>query len=149
MQVIVTVVFIAYYIIMAFKQREPCMADASSAKKDGGDNKQDNISTVFAVSFIAGFILHTINFTVSTFLEPCVRLVTLLPLAQKDQAAEESKYSMTYLIGYSSDLLFRFGFIAFSVGQLALLGSAGVSKCAEEVKELGGDAHWMRNLATA
>ena len=51
------------------------------------------------------------------------------------------------MIGFGCDILFRFGFLAFSVFQLALVGSDGVNHCATKKKLLGEDASWMRSLA--
>ena len=74
MHILTNVVFVAYYVLLAFKQREACTFD--SAKKDGA-KVSENVSTTFNVSFILGFSLHIINFTIGTFVEPCVRLVSL------------------------------------------------------------------------
>ena len=73
-QVITNVVFVAYYTFLAFKQRESCTHEVT--KKD--DSKvNENISSTFAAAFIIGFAMHSVNFTIGTFIEPCIRLVSL------------------------------------------------------------------------
>ena len=102
------VVFVAYYILLAFKQRDSCTYE--SAKKDG-TKVSENVTTTFSVSFIFGFALHTINFTIGTFVEPCVRLVSL----EAPRKPDEPRYSNLFMIGFITDFVFRFGFIAFSI----------------------------------
>ena len=100
--------FIAYYIILAFKQREACNFD--SAKKDG-TKVSVNVSSTFNVLFILGFALHVINFTIGTIVEVYVRFIYL----SAPRKVEESQYTILYLVGYVTDLVYRFGFLAFSV----------------------------------
>ena len=134
--------FVAYYVVMAFKTRESCTFTVS---KDG-KSLNENISSTFSVSFITGFFLHSINFTVSTFIEPCVRLTSL---SKKSQIENDYKYSNMFIVGYVSDLSFRFGFMCLSVAQLALLGSDGVEFCRKDKPILAYDAGWMSSLAIA
>ena len=72
MHIVTNIVFAAYYIAFAFKQRDAC---SHTITKEGGIQETINVSSTFNVSFVAGFVLHLINFTVCTFIEPCVRVV--------------------------------------------------------------------------
>jgi len=112
MQVIVSVVFVAYYVLMAFKQREPY--EVETLKKGADKNVQkENISSALTVAFMTGFVLHSINFTIGTFVEPCVRLTTL----QSDREADKPKsYSNFTMIAFGTDVSFRLAFIIFSIG---------------------------------
>ena len=102
------VIFIAYYIILAFKVRESCSFD--SVKLDG-TKVSVNVSSTFNALFVLGFVLHIINFTIGTFVEPCVRIISLAA----SRKSAESEYSNLYLVGFITDLVYRFGFIAFTV----------------------------------
>lgn len=141
-QVITNVVFVAYYTVMAFKQRDAC---SHTVKKEDGSNVDENVSSTFAVSFIVGFAMHSINFTIGTFIEPCLRLVSL----SKPSKDSQPQYSTVFVIGVVCDLVFRFGFLTFSVAQIALLGSEGVKHCSSTKDALGYDANWMQSLAVA
>ena len=85
--------------------------------------------------------MHSINFTVCTFVEPCVRLVSLSSPVKADPS--KPKYSNWYIFGYATDIAFRLGFIIFSVGQIALVNSQGV----KSTQSLAYDASWMKHLA--
>lgn len=141
-QMVVNVVFVAYYVMLAFKQREACTFN--NVKKDG-TAVTENVSTTFSVSFVFGFILHAINLTIGTFVEPCVRLTSLA--APKDP--EEPRFSNLYLVGFTSDMVFRLGFLTFSVAQLGLIGSNAVQSCTVTTPALLIDATWMQNLAVS
>ena len=80
-QVVVTVLFVAYYVMLAFKQREACEVD--TVKK--GSTEKENISSAITVTFIAGFVFHAINFTIGTFIEPCVRLTLIADPKDKEK----------------------------------------------------------------
>ena len=143
-QVCINVVFIAYYVYLAFKQRQSCI-NSSAAKPDGTPTGEDLKST-FTTAFVIGFILFVINFTVCTFIEPVVRLVAF----ERDRLEENApKYSTLFLIGFSLDIIFRCGFIVFSVWQISLVSSVGVAGCMKEFETLAHDANWMKNLAIA
>ena len=98
---------VAYYILMAFKQRDVCLAVSPS-----DPTQTENMSRAVTASFIAGFVLHLINFTVGTFVEPCVRLISL----SSPRKAEEPSHSNWFMIGYSADAIFRLSFVVFSIG---------------------------------
>jgi len=72
------------------------------------------VKSSFTTIFIVGFILHVINFTVATFIEPVVRLVAF---ARDPAIRDAPRYSSLFLIGYGIDILFRCGFIVFSIIQ--------------------------------
>ena len=112
MQVIVSVVFVAYYVLMAFKQREAY--EVETLKKGADKNVQkENVSSALTVAFMTGFVLHSINFTIGTFVEPCVRLTTL----QSDREVNQPKtYSNITMIAFGTDVSFRLAFIIFSIG---------------------------------
>ena len=121
-QVATNVVFIAYYVVMAFKPRESCVFDKVKAD---GSKVQEDVSSAITAAFIAGFFLHMINFTICTFIEPCIRLVSLSS-PSKDG---EKQYSTLNLVGYFSDLAFRLGFLIFSVSQFQTARSPGAAFC--------------------
>ena len=74
----------------------------------------NNVTTTFSVSFVLGFILHTINFTFGTFVEPCVRLISLSGGSNR-RDPDEPRYSNLFVIGFLTDFVYRFGFLVFSV----------------------------------
>lgn len=143
-QVCINVVFIAYYVFLTFKQRQSCL-NLATTKQDGTPAEED-VKSTFTTAFVIGFILHVINFTVCTFIEPVVRIVAF----ERDPSDNSGpKYSTLFLIGFSLDFLFRCGFIVFSVWQIILVSSAGVVSCMKEQETLAHDATWMKNLAIA
>ena len=71
LNVAVAIVFMAYYVYLAFKPREQCSYDSVSK----GKPQTENVGSIITAVFVVGFILHTINFTIHTFVEPCVRLM--------------------------------------------------------------------------
>ena len=107
------VIYLSYYIAMAFKKREDCIVPAVG--KSGA--KDQNVTAAFSFNFLIGFILALTNFTICTFIEPCIRLSVLKKSNNGGDAAPEgaSNYSTGYLAAYWSDIAFRFGFIVFSV----------------------------------
>ena len=113
-QIIMNVIYLSYYIAMAFKKREDCIIPLVG--KDGAKNQ--NVTAAFSFNFIIGFILALTNFTICTFIEPCIRLSILKkkPSGEGDAAPEgASNYSTGYLAAYWSDIAFRLSFIVFSV----------------------------------
>ena len=66
---------VSYYIMMASKPRDPCLA-TTSTKSEG--SMTENVSGSLTASFIAGFVMHLIYFVINTFIEPCVRITELL-----------------------------------------------------------------------
>ena len=107
------VIYLSYYIAMAFKKREDCIVPAVGK----GGAKDQNVTAAFSFNFLIGFILALTNFTICTFIEPCIRLSVLKKSNSGGDAAPEgaSNYSTGYLAAYWSDIAFRFGFIVFSV----------------------------------
>ena len=73
-----------------------------------------------------GLILTTINFTLCMFVELCVRMKVLLPRQNVD---ESTHHDPKFIAAFALDALFRFTLMTFSVFQLAMLGSAGVTYC--------------------
>lgn len=71
-QIVVTSVFIAYYVYLAFKFRESCIKD-DSAKPDGSGG--DDVKSAFTGAFVFGFVMHSVNMTIGTFVEPVLRLM--------------------------------------------------------------------------
>lgn len=69
-QVVWSVIMNAYYIMLSAKDREACIVQTSSKVM-----ALEDVSASLTRSFIAGFVLHMINLTVNTFVEPCVRIV--------------------------------------------------------------------------
>ena len=126
----------AYYVVMAFKQREQCVFDG--VKADGSKISED-VSTSITATFIAGFFLHIINFTICTFIEPCIRLVAL---TNRKKDSGESQYGTVFLVGYFSDIAFRLGFLIFSVSQLSLAKSPGAAFCKSK-PILAYDMNWL------
>lgn len=100
----------AYYIMLAAKDRDACIVSTSSNAVTMG---LEDVSGSLTRSFIAGFVLHMINLTVNTFVEPCVRIVALDGSRRK---VNEPRYSNWYMIGYASDATFRLSFLIFSIG---------------------------------
>mmetsp|Transcript_6251 Transcript_6251/g.8362 ORF Transcript_6251/g.8362 Transcript_6251/m.8362 type:complete len:92 (+) Transcript_6251:294-569(+) len=79
-QVIFGVIMICYYLMLAAKPRDACTVTTVSKTT----TMQENISGSLTASFVAGFALHLINFTVNTFVEPCIRLITLSHVANRE-----------------------------------------------------------------
>ena len=107
-------IYLAYYIAMVFKKREDCIVPAVGK----GGAKDQNVTASFSLSFLIGFILALTNFTICTFIEPCMRFTVLKKKpSEAGEAAPEgaSNYGTGYLAAYFSDIAFRFGFIVFSV----------------------------------
>ena len=94
-----------------FAMKKPSKAKPMACAKKDGTKVSENVTTTFSVSFIFGFALHTINFTIGTFVEPCVRLVSL----EAPRKLDEPRYSNLFMIGFITDFVFRFGFMAFSI----------------------------------
>ena len=139
-QVVWSVVMNAYYIMLASKDREACIVQTAASS----GAKLEDVSASLTRSFIAGFVLHMINLTINTFIEPCIRIVALDGTRRRPN---EPRFSNWYMIGYASDITFRLAFVIFSIGQLILLGSDGVAKCGAK-PELLYDSNWLRSLAT-
>ena len=112
-------VFVAYYVLMAFKQREPCEVDTLKKSTENSVVKE-NAASSLTVAFMAGFILHSINFTIGTFFEPCVRLTNMQSAGEKQEANANNsggfKYSTWFMVGYGADISFRAAFMLFSIG---------------------------------
>ena len=72
-QVVFSVIMISYYIMLAAKPRDVCTVQVANNTA----TSTENVSGSLTASFVAGFFLHLINFTVNTFVEPCVRLVAM------------------------------------------------------------------------
>ena len=104
---IFNVIFIAYYLKFVFKSRLPCIHEFTKA--DGTQVKQ-NVSATFNLAFVVGLLLHLVNFTVCTFLEPATRMLQFLHPPQEGG----SKHSKMFVVGYLIDLVFRVSFILFS-----------------------------------
>jgi len=108
---------------MVFKQRESCI------NKQDGTSKGNDVKSYFTAAFILGFILHLINFTLHTFVEPVLRLTAL----KRDPSDKDApRYSTLLLIGFGFDIVFRGFFIAFSIWQLLFLGKDSVTECMAE-----------------
>ena len=99
----------------------------------------------FQISFTLGLILNIINFTVGMFIEPCIRLHYLT--SKKKGSAYDSKYIAAYCL----DALFRFTLVTFSVFQLSMLGSAGVTYCSvgesKTAHNYQADVYWTQATA--
>ena len=135
-QTAINAIFISYYVYHTFRRRESC----EYVPVDKPGSKQ-NVSTSISVLFSLGLILHSINFVICVFIEPCMRIYNL--------RQQSGSYSTLYIVAFGADVLFRFGIIVFSVMQLALLGTSGVAHCTQQKESLLESVSWLRGLAIA
>jgi len=132
-QMIVSGASLACYGVMAFQDRIPC-------KVEDGSNPTGLIS----ISFIIGFSLHAVSFIVSTFVEPILR-ATLRKKVYEE--GENSETRRLFIFGFVVEHLFRVLFLAFSIYQLIILGTPGVTICSTEVNILTEEVKWTSALA--
>ena len=132
-QIIVSGASLAFYGVMAFLDRIPCKAEDGS-----------NPTLVMSISFIIGFCLHFVSFIVSTFVEPILR-ATL----RKDnyEVGQSSETRNLFVVGFVVEHLFRVLFILFSLYQITLLGSPGVTFCSNNLEILKDESKWTFALA--
>ena len=133
MQIIVNAFSLSFYAVMTFLPHQECETPDES-----------NATPILKATFIIGFVVHSINFFVVTYVEPTFR-AQIHKLTENDEW--NTKVASLFWNVFWSDYAFKGLIILFSFYQLVIVNTPDVKFCAMTSGALRTPATWTYNLA--